>query len=157
MSYRSHRTAQTLEVRRSKVSSILEMTVEIVKAQAAQRRMNAREIEEMIERTAAALRSISAATQTPAPTPAAPSGEAPSGEGVLTADQAARRLGVSRLTLYKYIRQGKLPAVRQGRAYAVRLEDVISLRKVLGRRRRSASARRRASRPAAARRTGRSR
>lgn len=132
------------------MSSILEMTVEIVKAQAAQRRMGPREIEEAIRRTAAALRAITAAEQTPpAPAPA---------EDVVTAEQAARRLGVSRLTLYKYIRQGRLPATRQGRAYVVRLEDVASLRKALGRRRgRPAQARRRAARPAPARRTRRSR
>lgn len=136
------------------MSSILQMTVEIVKAQAAQRRMGPREIEEAIRRTAAALRAITAAEQTPpAPTPA----PAPA-EDVVTAEQAARRLGVSRLTVYKYIRQGRLPATRQGRAYVVRLEDVASLRKALGRRRgRPAQARRRAARPAAARRTRRSR
>jgi excisionase family DNA binding protein len=131
------------------VPSILDMTVEIVKAQAAQRRMGAREIEEAIRRTAAALRAVG--TDDTAAAPA----------GVVSAEEAARRLGVSRLTVYKYIRQGKLPATRQGRSYAVRMEDVAALRRTLRRRPRAARAvatRRRAgrtARPRVARRTRR--
>ncbi len=129
--------------------SILDMTVEIVKAQAAQRKMGPREIEEAIRRTAAALRAV-AAEGSP-PEQAAPS--APPA-GVVTAEQAARRLGVTRLTVYKYIRQGRLPATRQGRSYVVRLEDVAALRRTLRPRRgRPARVRRRAARPAAARRS----
>lgn len=129
------------------VSSILEMTVEIVKAQAAQRRMGPREIEEAIRRTAAALRAVAdtgPATQPPAPA------EAPA--NWIRAEEAARRLGVSRLTVYKYIRQGKLPATRQGRSYAVRTEDVAALRRGLRRRGRPAVRARRSPRPSAPRR-----
>jgi excisionase family DNA binding protein len=130
------------------VSSILDMTVEIVKAQAAQRRMGPREIEEAIRRTAAALRAV-AAEGTPQEQPAPPAPPT-----AVTAEQAARRLGVTRLTVYKYIRQGRLPATRQGRSYVVRLEDVAALRKTLRPRRgRPARVRRRAARPAAARRS----
>jgi excisionase family DNA binding protein len=130
------------------VSSILEMTVEIVKAQAAQRKMGPREIEEAIRRTAAALRAVADVGQ--AAPPAAP---APAEAGPIGAEEAARRLGVTRLTLYRYIRQGKLPATRQGRSYWVRPEDVAALRKTLRRRgRRVVRARRRVARPAAARR-----
>ncbi len=130
------------------MSSILDMTVEIVKAQAAQRRMGPREIEEAIRRTAAALRAVAAeGTPQEQPTPPAP-------PTAVTAEQAARRLGVTRLTVYKYIRQGRLPATRQGRSYVVRLEDVAALRKTLRPRRgRPARVRRRAARPAAARRS----
>ncbi len=131
------------------MSSILDMTVEIVKAQAAQRRMGPREIEEAIRRTAAALRAVAAeGTPQERPAPSAPPA------GVVTAEQAARRLGVTRLTVYKYIRQGRLPATRQGRSYVVRLEDVATLRRTLRpRRERPARVRRRAARPAAARRS----
>ncbi|MCS7234391.1 MAG: excisionase family DNA-binding protein [Armatimonadota bacterium] len=129
------------------MSSILEMTVEIVKAQAAQRKMGPREIEEAIRRTAAALRAVADAGQV-----APPAAQAPAEAGPIGAEEAARRLGVTRLTLYRYIRQGKLPATRQGRAYWVRPEDVAALRKALRPRRRAVRARRRAARPAAARR-----
>lgn len=129
------------------MSSILEMTVEIVKAQAAQRRMGPREIEEAIRRTAAALQAVAEGrpAQVAEPPAAAPT-------NWIRAEEAARRLGVSRLTLYKYIRQGKLPATRQGRSYAVRPEDVTALRRTLRRRPARRPVRRRAMRPAAARR-----
>ncbi|MER3457244.1 MAG: hypothetical protein C4304_10320, partial [candidate division GAL15 bacterium] len=117
------------------MSSILEMTVEIVKAQAAQRRMGPREIEEAIRRTAAALRAVSSEETSPAP-------QAPGGE-LVSAQEAARRLGVTRLTVYKYIQQGKLAATRQGRSYVVRLEDVLALRRTLRRRRAAPRVRRR--------------
>lgn len=137
------------------MSNILDLTVEIVKAQAAQRRMGPREIEEALRRTAAALRAIAGQESAPAQGPAAVA--EPVAE-LVSAEQAARRLGVSRLTLYKYIRQGKLPATRRGRSYLLRSEDVASLRKALPRRRgRPVQARRRAARPAAARRARRSR
>jgi excisionase family DNA binding protein len=129
------------------VSSILEMTVEIVKAQAAQRRMGPREIEEAIRRTAAALRAV--ADMAPAPQPPTPA-EAPA--NWIRAEEAARRLGVSRLTVYKYIRQGKLPATRQGRSYAMRLEDVVALRRGLRRRGRPVVRPRRSPRPVTSRR-----
>lgn len=128
------------------MASILDMTVEIVKAQAAQRRMGAREIEEAIRRTAAALRAVGMNE-----TAASPS-------GVVSVEEVARRLGVSRLTVYKYIRQGKLAAVRQGRSYAVRVEDVKALRRGMRRRVRAVRATpargrtARAQRPRAARR-----
>lgn len=133
------------------MSSILEMTVEIVKAQAAQRRMGPRELEEAIRRTAAALQAVADAR----PAGAGPAPQASEPAGWIRADEAARRLGVSRLTLYKYIRQGKLPATRQGRSYAVRPEDVAALRKTLRRRPARRPVRRRAMRPAAARRARR--
>lgn len=128
--------------------SILDMTVEIVKAQAAQRRMGPREIEEAIRRTAAALRSVGADDAVASPS------------GTVSVEEAARRLGVSRLTVYKYIRLGKLAATRQGRSYAVRLEDVASLRRTLRRRSRAARAvttRRRVGRTARPRVTRRTR
>lgn len=132
------------------MASILDMTVEIVKAQAAQRRMGAREIEEAIRRTAAALRAVG--TDETAASPA----------DVVSAEEAARRLGVSRLTVYKYIKQGKLAATRQGRSYAVRTEDVQALRRTLRRPRaaRTVTTRRRAARaarPRVVRRTRRAR
>jgi len=129
------------------VSSILEMTVEIVKAQAAQRRMGPREIEEAIRRTAAALRAV--ADTGPAPRPRA---RAAAAADWIRGEEAARRLGVSRLRVYKYSRQGKLPATRQGRSYAVRMEDVAALRRGLRRRARRVARARRSPRPAASRR-----
>lgn len=123
------------------MSNIVEMTVEIVKAQATQRRMSAQEIEEYIRRTAAALQSIAsaAAPQSIAPAAAPPaepeeSAAAPAGEGWLTVQEAAKALGRTTLTVYKYIRQGKLPAQRAGRTYKIRPEDVQALKGTLRRR-----------------------
>ncbi len=137
------------------MTSVVDLVVEIVKAQAGQRRMSAREIEETIRRTAAALRAIG---QEGAPAAAPTTGQAPAeAESTVGVDEAARRLGVSRLTVYKYIRQGRVSATRKGRSYAVRLDDVLQLRSTRRRRARPARGGRRAGRPGAARRGRRSR
>jgi excisionase family DNA binding protein len=127
------------------------MTVEIVKAQAAQRRMSAQEIEEYIRRTAAALQSITSPPSAPLPSPEEEAAPAPAGERMLTVEEAARLLGRTPLTVYKYIRQGKLQAQRAGRAYRLRPEDVQALKGTL-RRRVVVRARRPARRPMARRR-----
>lgn len=43
---------------------------------------------------------------------------------VMTVAQVATYLQINKLTVYKYIREGRLPAVRLGRAFRVRQEDV---------------------------------
>jgi excisionase family DNA binding protein len=43
---------------------------------------------------------------------------------VLTADQVAEYLQLNRLTVYRYIRQGKIPAARVGKLYRVLRADV---------------------------------
>lgn len=47
----------------------------------------------------------------------------PGGE-VLTVTQVAEYLQLNKLTIYKYIREGMIPAVRIGRVIRVRTEDV---------------------------------
>ncbi len=116
------------------MADILQLTVEIVKAQAAQREMRAEEIEEYIRRTAAALRSIGAPEAAPpaeaAPQPAPAEAAA---ERFLTVEEAAKSLGRTIVTVYKYIHQGRLPAQRVGRSYRIRMEDLQALRKELRR------------------------
>ncbi len=43
---------------------------------------------------------------------------------ILTVEQAAEYLQVHRITLYKYIREGLLPAVRLGKMYRLYRRDV---------------------------------
>ena len=43
---------------------------------------------------------------------------------LLTAGEVAEQLRVSTMTVYRLIRRGELPAVRVGRNYRVRLEDL---------------------------------
>lgn len=52
-----------------------------------------------------------------------PPGPAPHRE-VLTVEQAADFLQVHRLTVYRYIREGLLPAVRLGKLYRLLARDV---------------------------------
>lgn len=133
------------------MSNIVQMTVEIVKTQAAQRRMSAQEIEEYIRRIASALQSITSPTPAPLPSLEEQAPPAMTGEQMLTVEEAARLLGRTPLTVYKYIRQGRLPAQRVGRAYRLRPEDVQALKGTL-RRRVVVRARRPARRPVGRRR-----
>ena len=48
----------------------------------------------------------------------------PSGPRFLTALEVAERMRVSKMTVYRLIRSGKLPAVRVGKSVRVRDEDV---------------------------------
>lgn len=48
----------------------------------------------------------------------------PSGSRFLTASEAAERMRVSKMTVYRLIRAGKLPAVQIGKAYRVRESDL---------------------------------
>lgn len=43
---------------------------------------------------------------------------------VMTVEQVAAYLQLNKLTLYKYIREGRLPASRLGKVYRVRQSDV---------------------------------
>lgn len=45
---------------------------------------------------------------------------------LLTASEVAERLRVSTMTVYRLIRSGELPAVRVGRNYRVRSDDLLS-------------------------------
>jgi len=115
------------------LTDILQLTTELVKAQASHRRMSPREAEEYIRRVASALQSV--ASKPPAPTAAPaeqPATSAPS-EQALTLREAARILRLSPLTVYRYVRLGKLPAERVGRSYRLRSEDVQALRDSLAR------------------------
>jgi excisionase family DNA binding protein len=51
-------------------------------------------------------------------------GSARSGPELLTVGQVAAYLQVHRMTVYRYIRAGRLPAVRVGRVYRVRRADL---------------------------------
>lgn len=54
---------------------------------------------------------------------------------VMTVDQVARYLQLNRLTVYRHIREGRLPASRIGKVYRIRLEDVerfLEARKAVG-------------------------
>ena len=42
----------------------------------------------------------------------------------LTVAEVARRLRVSNMTVYRLVKSGQLPAVRVGRGYRIREEDV---------------------------------
>lgn len=48
----------------------------------------------------------------------------PGGPRFLTALEAAERMRVSKMTVYRLIQTGKIPAVRIGKAYRVREEDL---------------------------------
>jgi excisionase family DNA binding protein len=50
--------------------------------------------------------------------------DSPSGPRFLTALEVAERMRVSKMTVYRLIRSGKIPAVRIGRAFRVREDDV---------------------------------
>ncbi|MDR7482176.1 MAG: helix-turn-helix domain-containing protein [Armatimonadota bacterium] len=53
----------------------------------------------------------------------------------MTVDQVARYLQLNRLTVYRYIREGRLPASRIGKVYRIRVDDVerfLEARKVAG-------------------------
>ena len=43
----------------------------------------------------------------------------------VTVGEVAEIMRVSRMTVYRLIKQGDLPAVRIGRGYRLRLEDVV--------------------------------
>ncbi|MCC5948178.1 MAG: helix-turn-helix domain-containing protein [Nitriliruptoraceae bacterium] len=45
---------------------------------------------------------------------------------LLTAAEVADQLRVSTMTIYRLIRRGELPAVRVGRNYRVRREDLVA-------------------------------
>ena len=45
-------------------------------------------------------------------------------EGLMTVEQVAAYLQLNKLTIYKFIRSGNLPAVRLGRSFRVRPSDV---------------------------------
>ncbi|TVP74955.1 MAG: DNA-binding protein [Nitriliruptor sp.] len=45
---------------------------------------------------------------------------------LLTAAEVAEQLRVSTMTIYRLIRSGELPAVRVGRNYRVRVEDLTA-------------------------------
>jgi excisionase family DNA binding protein len=63
----------------------------------------------------------------------------------MTVEQVADYLQLNKLTVYKYIRDGRLPAARLGKAYRIRLADVdVFLERQMARPARSAG------RPAAA-------
>jgi excisionase family DNA binding protein len=47
--------------------------------------------------------------------------------GLLSPNIAAIYLGLSKATIYRLIREGKLPAVRLGRTYRVPYEDLLPL------------------------------
>ena len=50
--------------------------------------------------------------------------ENPRSGDFLTASEAAARMRVSKMTVYRLIRAGKLPAVQIGKAYRVRESDL---------------------------------
>lgn len=52
------------------------------------------------------------------------SGSTPSGPRFLTASEVAERMRVSKMTVYRLIKAGKIPAVQIGKAYRVR-EDQL--------------------------------
>ncbi|MCS7173261.1 MAG: helix-turn-helix domain-containing protein [Armatimonadetes bacterium] len=148
------------------MSDILHMAVEIVKTQAAQREMSAAEIEEYLQRTVHALQSALHSIGTPEKaTPALEVAEpeapemAPAAPRTLGVEEAARYLGRTTVTVYKYIHQGRLPAQRVGRSFLIRLEDLQALKRELrrtgrrgggGRRAQVARPKRRTARGAAA-------
>lgn len=46
------------------------------------------------------------------------------GPRFLTASEAAERMRISKMTVYRLIKAGKLPAVQIGKAYRVREDDL---------------------------------
>ena len=55
---------------------------------------------------------------------------------LMTLQEAAESLGVHYMTVYRYVRQGRLPGVRHGTEWRLRLEDINALRSGGGRFRR---------------------
>ena len=55
------------------------------------------------------------------------SAAAASTEGMITLTEAAERLGVHYMTAYRYVRTGRLPAVKRGSEWRVRVDDVAAL------------------------------
>jgi excisionase family DNA binding protein len=53
-----------------------------------------------------------------------PSSDMPPLGRFLTVAEVARRLRVSNMTVYRLINSGQLPAVRVGRGYRIRADDV---------------------------------
>ena len=72
---------------------------------------------------------------------------------LLTVQQVADYLQLNKLTVYKYVREGRLPAARLGKAYRIRLADVDAFLE----RQMSPPSPRPASRPKAVQRLARSR
>jgi excisionase family DNA binding protein len=61
--------------------------------------------------------------------PAAPDGSRGGVPGeTITLNEAAERLGVHYMTAYRYVRTGRLPAVKVGSEWRVRVEDVEAMR-----------------------------
>src|SRR2546428_5851049 len=56
--------------------------------------------------------------------PAMPSGPNGAWSDILTVDQVAAYLHLNRLTVYRYIREGRLRASKVGKAYRIRQADV---------------------------------
>jgi excisionase family DNA binding protein len=50
----------------------------------------------------------------------------PAGLRFATVSEVARRLRVSNMTVYRLVKAGQLPAVRIGRGYRIREEDVMT-------------------------------
>ncbi|MDQ3987000.1 MAG: helix-turn-helix domain-containing protein [Actinomycetota bacterium] len=56
--------------------------------------------------------------------PSAPAGTSPVLGRFFTVAEVARQLRVSNMTVYRLIKSGQLPAVRVGRGYRIRDDDV---------------------------------
>src|SRR5688500_9912945 len=67
----------------------------------------------------------SAAAVSPAPN-AAPSGPSDSTNARTASRAAARRLGITTRTLYRFVDEGHLPAYRMGRVFRLKQTDVDS-------------------------------
>ncbi len=57
-------------------------------------------------------------------TPASATGSSPFMGHFLTVAEVAKRLRVSNMTVYRLVNSGQLPAVRVGRGYRIREDDV---------------------------------
>ena len=55
-----------------------------------------------------------------------PTDSGPGGLRFATVSEVARRLRVSNMTVYRLVKAGQLPAVRIGRGYRIREEDVMT-------------------------------
>ncbi|HET6781613.1 MAG TPA: helix-turn-helix domain-containing protein [bacterium] len=53
--------------------------------------------------------------------------DAPAEREILTVEQAAEHLQIHKVTVYKYIRAGLLPAVKLGKVYRIYRKDVEAL------------------------------
>src|SRR3984957_19994084 len=51
------------------------------------------------------------------------------GRQTLTLQEAASQLGLHYMTVYRYVRTGKLPATQEGMSWRVRVQDVKALAK----------------------------